>query len=72
MVRVHRGTKKKSVRHFALEPEVIPLLRHLMDLVGGTGHIARNSARGSDDSAIVLLATGTFGVEPRGIEPLTS
>lgn len=41
MVRVHRGTKKDSVRHFRLEPAIVPLLRHLMERVGGKGRLFR-------------------------------
>jgi integrase len=41
MVRVHRATKKKSVRHFRLEPEVIPLLKHLAAQADGKGRLFR-------------------------------
>ena len=51
MVRVHRATKKDSVRHFKLEPEIIPVLRVLMARVGGKGRlfalpVERHVARG--------------------------
>jgi hypothetical protein len=41
MVRVHRATKMKSVRFFKLEPEVIPLLKHLAAQAGGKGRLFR-------------------------------